>query len=392
MGSSSPPSHPRTPAMPAGAGPPQRPGSSSLRRWPPDVRCPVPRGYQPISTDVLGGLEVLPCPVFVPLGRRAILYASAGAEAAAVEARLGAGLTLLIRSEDAEDLRSALAAGLPRVLGDPRLPPEQRSRRAYTMTTHVMAPVFVAGARLGRRALVTAQEAIDALATGLLEGEDLIWAMVATMQRHLQTHTHAINTAVYAILLARLLSVTDEVDLADVGRGALLHDIGKNRVPDRILDKPGPLDETEWQIIRTHPETGFAIVTETLGSVPSYAHIILEHHERVDGSGYPTGCRADAVPLDSQLVAIVDAFDALTSARPYKAPSSPFEALHIMRFEMAGQFNERLLRDFILLIGDRDRFRRADYRALQVDRSIGSPIPAKTGGRGSIPLLAERSA
>jgi putative nucleotidyltransferase with HDIG domain len=355
-------------------------GGITLRRWPPDPGRPIPRGYQPVPTDVLAGLTVLPCPVYVPMGRRAILYAAAGAEASDLARRLGNGLLLLIRAEDAETLRAALAAGLSRVLSDARVPPEQRSRRAYAMTTQVVGPLFVAGSRVGRRALVTAHEAIDAVTSGLLNEEDLLWSMVATMQRHLQTHTHAINTAVYAVLLARLLALSDGIDVADVGRGALLHDIGKNRVPDHILDKPGPLDEAEWRIMRTHPEVGYEIVTRTLGSVPSYAHIILEHHERMNGSGYPTGRRGHAVPLDSRLVAIADAFDALTSARPYKAASSPFEALRIMRFEMAGQFDDQLLREFILLIGDRDRFRRSDYQALEVRRAV----PAATGGAWAV--------
>jgi putative nucleotidyltransferase with HDIG domain len=247
------------------------------------------------------------------------------------------------------------------------------------MTTQVVGPLFVAGSRVGRQALVTAHEAVDAVSRALLDQEDLLWSMVATMQRHLQTHTHAINTAVYAVMLARLLTITAETDVADVGRGALLHDIGKNRVPDRILDKPGPLDEGEWRIMRTHPEVGFEIVTRTLGTVPSYAHIILEHHERVNGSGYPAGRTGDDVPLDSQLVAIADAFDALTSPRPYKGPSSPFEALRIMRFEMAGQFNERVLREFILIVGDRARFRRAEYRSLEAARL--TPPAAVSSGR-----------
>lgn len=358
------------------------PQSMSLQRWPPDPGRPIPRGYQPIPSDLLAGLTATPCPIFVAVGRRAILYAAAGADAGDLSRRLETGLMLLIRSEDAGALRSALAAALPRLLGDATLPPEQRSRRAYAMTTQVVGPLFVAGSRLGRRALVTAHEAIDAVSKSLLEEEDdLLWSMVATMQRHLQTHTHAINTAVYSVLLARLLSVTDELDIADVGRGALLHDLGKNRIPDRILDKPGPLDEAEWRVMRTHPAVGFEIVTQTLGAVPSYAHIILEHHERADGSGYPTGRTADAVPVDSQLVAIADAFDALTSVRPYKAASSPFEALRIMRFEMAGQFNDRLLREFILLIGDRDRFRRADYRALKVSRAV------RGSSRGQTPVV-----
>lgn len=103
--------------------------------------------------------------------------------------------------------------------------------------------------------------------------------------------------------------------------------------------------------MRGHVKSGYDMVVRALGYPPSYAHIIAEHHERCDGSGYPAGRSTAGITLDSQLVAIVDAFDALTSRRPYRAAVSPFEALRIMRVAMAGQFNDDLLREFITLLG-----------------------------------------
>ncbi|HWP62939.1 MAG TPA: HD-GYP domain-containing protein [Candidatus Binatia bacterium] len=324
----------------------------------------LPTGYELLQPDVLDGLENVPCPVFVGLGGRAVLYAVAGAQAGELRRRLQDGRPLLIRREDAELLRTALVAALPRVLTSGRLSPPSRTRVAYAMTSHIVAPLFSPRSPIGRGDLVAAREAVDVVLKAVLVEEDLLWSMVATMQRHLRTHTHAVNTAVYAAILGRAV-FGPRSDLRDIGRGALLHDIGKNRVPTRILDKPGPLDADEWRIMRRHPEVGYEIVVSSLGEVPSYAHIILDHHERADGSGYPSGRPGSAVPLDSQVVAITDAFDALTSDRPYKAASTPFEALRIMRFEMAGQFDDRLLQVFIGLIGARDGFRRSDYRALE---------------------------
>lgn len=324
----------------------------------------LPSGYELLPVDLLDGLEDIPCPVFVGLGRRAVLYAVAGARAGELRLRLQDGRPLLIRREDAELLRTALVAALPRVLTSGHLPPPSRTRVAYAMTSHIVGPLFAPRSPVSRGDLVAAREAVDVVLKAVLVEEALLWSMVATMQRHLRTHTHAVNTAVYAAILGRAI-FGPRADLRDIGRGALLHDIGKNRIPTRILDKPGPLDADEWGIMRRHPEVGYEIVVSCLGEVPSYAHIILDHHERADGSGYPSGRPGSAVPLDSQVVAITDAFDALTSDRPYKAASTPFEALRIMRFEMAGQFDDRLLQVFICLIGARDGFRRSDYRALE---------------------------
>jgi putative nucleotidyltransferase with HDIG domain len=326
--------------------------------------CLVPRGFQPIPPDVLSGLTVAPCAMYIRSGTHALLFATAGADAVELRARVERGAQLLVRDEDADLLRRALADGLTRVLTDHRVAPTTRSRTAYVMCSQIVGSLFV-DSRTDRETLNVTRDAIDAVVMGLLEEEDLLWGMVAKMQKHLTTHTHAINTAVYSVILARLMGLTDMGGVQDVGRGALLHDIGKVRVPPRILDKPGPLDEDEWRVIKSHPEVGYQIVERAMGCVPSYAHIILEHHERCDGSGYPGHRRSNQVALDSQLVAIADAFDALTSARPYKRMSPPFEALRIMRFDMSGQFNDDLLRDFILLIGGKMDLHRADYRELE---------------------------
>jgi putative nucleotidyltransferase with HDIG domain len=171
------------------------------------------------------------------------------------------------------------------------------------------------------------------------------------MQKHVATHTHAINTAVYGIVLARFADIGNRDAIRDVARGALLHDIGKNRIPRAILDKPGPLDAGEWQVMRTHVKAGYDMIVRALGYPPSYAHIVADHHERCDGSGYPAGRGAPGIAIDSQVVAIADAFDALTCKRPYREAVSSFEALHLMRVAMLGQFSDELLRDFIKLLG-----------------------------------------
>jgi putative nucleotidyltransferase with HDIG domain len=215
----------------------------------------------------------------------------------------------------------------------------------------VLAPLFMRDRPVDHDGLVLTQAAIDGITNRLLEDEDLVWAMVATMQKHLALHTHAINSAVYGIVLAKFTRFGSVAEIRDVARGALLHDIGKNRVPKAVLEKPGPLDAVEWQIMRSHAKAGHDMVIRALGYAPSYAHIISEHHERCDGTGYPAARASSQIALDSQLVAIVDAFDALTSRRTYKPALTSFDALHLMRVAMRGQFNDELLREFIKLLG-----------------------------------------
>ena len=330
----------------------------------PGLSCRVPSGYRAVAISLLTGLRELPCDVYIATGGHALLYTTVGSDAAEVMRRIDGECHLLIRLEDHDLFRRFLAAGLRGVLADDSVDPTERSRRAYAISAEVVSPLFAPTGAVDREGLAVSQEVIDSVSDTLLDGNDLVWSIVARMQKHLTTHTHAINTAIYAVVLAQYLGVWEREDVLDTGRGALLHDIGKTRIALSILDKPGPLSKSEWRVIQGHPATGIHLVTRALGFVPGYGHIIAEHHERADGSGYPGGRRSSQVALDSQLVAIVDAFDALTSARTYKPTATPFEALRIMRFDMAGQFNDELLQEFIGLLGGWQELRRGDIQDL----------------------------
>jgi putative nucleotidyltransferase with HDIG domain len=311
----------------------------------------APPGYEPVPARVLTDIETLPCDLYIWRGPRPILYATRSGDLRRVIARAQRGMSFLVREIDADLLHGALAASLPKVLANTHVSPIERSKTAYSIAAKVLAPIFMRDRPLDHDGLILTQNAIDSITFRMLEDEDLVWAMVATMQKHLATHTHAINTAVYGIVLARFVRFGGAQEIRDVARGGLLHDIGKNRVPKAILDKPSALDATEWQVMRDHAKAGHDMIVRALGYAPSYAHIIAEHHERCDGSGYPAARACSQIALDSQLVAIVDAFDALTSRRPYKSAVSAFDALHLMRVAMRGQFNDELLREFIKLLG-----------------------------------------
>ena len=313
--------------------------------------APAPPGYEPVPARVLTDISTLPCDLYIWRGPRPVLYAMKGGELRKVISRAQRGMSFLVRDVDSDLLRGALAAALPTVLANQRMTPVERSKTAYSIVAKVLSPVFTREHALDHDGLILTHQAIDAITLHLLDDEEMVWAMVATMQKHLATHTHAINTAVYSIVLARFMKFGSADAIRDVARGGLLHDIGKNRVPRSVLDKPAALDSAEWQVMRTHVKSGHDMIVRALGYQPAYAHIVAEHHERCDGSGYPAGRLASGIALDSQLVGVVDAFDALTTRRPYRAPVTAFDALHIMRVAMRGQFSDELLKEFIKLLG-----------------------------------------
>jgi putative nucleotidyltransferase with HDIG domain len=312
---------------------------------------PAPPGFEPVPARVLTDIATLPCDLYIWRGPRPVLYAMRGGDLRKVINRAQRGMSFLVREIDSDLLRGALAAALPAVLANQNMSPIERSKTAYSIAAKVLSPIFTRENPLDHDGLLLTHQAIDAITLHLIEDEEMVWAMVATMQKHLATHTHAINTAVYGIVLARFMQFGSNDAIRDVARGGLLHDIGKNRVPRVVLDKPSGLDSQEWQVMRTHVKSGYDMIIRALGYPPSYAHIIAEHHERCDGSGYPAGRQASGIALDSQLVGVVDAFDALTTRRPYRAPVTAFDALHIMRVAMRGQFGDEILREFIKLLG-----------------------------------------
>lgn len=144
----------------------------------------------------------------------------------------------------------------------------------------------------------------------------------------------------------------------DLLHAAPMHDIGKIGVPDAILQKPGPLDKDEWVIMRRHPEFGAEIIGEHPSGLLQLARAVaLGHHEKWDGSGYPSGLKAQAIPLAARIVAIADVFDALTSERPYKKAWPVSEALEHIQSQAGAHFDPELVRLFIPLVDELQQIR-----------------------------------
>ena len=147
-------------------------------------------------------------------------------------------------------------------------------------------------------------------------------------------HNHTGRVQIYATAVARAMGMS-EPDVQGVKTAALLHDIGKLAVPEHILAKPGPLTPEEFQKVRLHPQVGAEIIASVPFPYP-VAPLILSHHERWDGRGYPSGLKGQEIPLGARILCMVDYFDALTSERPYHKPMS-VEAASAMLEQEAGK-------------------------------------------------------
>lgn len=147
--------------------------------------------------------------------------------------------------------------------------------------------------------------------------------MTALDLRDVETLGHSRTVAKYSQVLAQILGIEDEDSLSNIRKGALLHDVGKIAIPDSILKKPSSLSSQEWKKIKLHPTLGFGLIKD-IKLVREVGNIILCHHERYDGTGYPRELEGKKIPLEARIFALADALDAITSHRPYRK-RRPFE-------------------------------------------------------------------
>jgi HD-GYP domain-containing protein (c-di-GMP phosphodiesterase class II) len=160
-------------------------------------------------------------------------------------------------------------------------------------------------------------------------------------ERQPELHQHVRDVGLLATAIGRTYDLDSE-QLDELRRAAELHDLGKLAIPDRILDKPGPLSEAEWRLIRQHTLIGERILNAAPALRP-VARLVRSSHERWDGGGYPDRLAGRAIPLGSRIIAACDAFDAITSERAYDAARSRNEAVAELRRNAGSQFDPEVV-------------------------------------------------
>jgi len=158
------------------------------------------------------------------------------------------------------------------------------------------------------------------------------------------TYEHCVSVSLISLMLGGWMRMQEE-DLESLVRAAMLHDIGKGRVPLNILNKEGPLTEREYKEMKKHPELGYHVIKSEVKPDVSFA--VLTHHEREDGSGYPLGFRADQLRISAKILAIADVFSAMTANRVYRKHVSPFRVFELMQNDSFGRLDPIVLDVFL---------------------------------------------
>jgi HD-GYP domain-containing protein (c-di-GMP phosphodiesterase class II) len=172
----------------------------------------------------------------------------------------------------------------------------------------------------------------------------------ALRERDENTFHHCDRTCALCVQTGRMFGLSSQ-DLAILRRAAELHDIGKIGIPDRVLLKPGRLDDEELAVMRTHSRRGHEMLASIQDDrVVPIATIVLHHHEAVDGNGYPEGLRGEDIPVLARILSIVDSYDAISSARPYHAPKSHAQVMRMLHEEQGRKYDPYVLATFSKIV------------------------------------------
>jgi len=218
------------------------------------------------------------------------------------------------------------------------------SAKIYVKATNVIDELYKNPETLG--GYEKSKEVVSDLVSTILHDEFTIRSLMRIATHDYYTHTHSLNVSVYALSLGAFLKMPKE-DLSALGEAGLLHDLGKSKISVEVINKNGALTDDEFSKMKKHPELGFHLAKQMGITNKRILYGIRHHHEKMDGSGYPSGLQGESIPLFARIIGLCDIFDALTSKRSYKEAMSTFDALRLIKTDMHNHVDLKLLNEMI---------------------------------------------
>lgn len=206
-------------------------------------------------------------------------------------------------------------------------------------------------ARMGKAINAEAAKSlVDDIVMSVNRNESALISLVRLKGRDEYTYLHSVAVCALMVALARELELSGQ-QIRQAGLGGLLHDIGKKVIPLEVLNKPGALNEREFDIVRQHPRAGYEILQRSPGVDEVALDICLHHHEKMDGTGYPEGLKGEQISLFARMGAVCDVYDAVTSNRPYKSGWEPGVSLQRMARWSGNHFDDAVFKAFVKSVG-----------------------------------------
>ena len=243
--------------------------------------------------------------------------------------------------------RSVVPDGLIEAIEDKKLSPEKKSEAVYIHSLEMMEHLLESPTAENIHA---SKQAISSMTDLILSDDKTADSLLRITTHDFYTYTHSVNVGVTGLMLSKaLFKNSDAHDLHELGAGFFLHDLGKVKVDPDILNKPARLTEAEMRHVRIHPYQGYKLLESANALSEECRLIVMQHHEFVDGTGYPRKLKEDEIHLYGKICGIADVFDALTAERSYKKAMSPFDALKLMKEQMISHFDRELFNSFVRL-------------------------------------------
>ncbi|MGZ8951697.1 MAG: HD-GYP domain-containing protein [Methylobacter sp.] len=226
----------------------------------------------------------------------------------------------------------------------------KRSRKVYSEANKIISNIMH-DVRIGKQIEVERIDpVVEKMANSILRNKDALLSLCRIKNKDDYTFLHSVSVGALLISFSHALDFKHDV-IKQLGVGGMLHDIGKTKVPNEILNKPGALTEEEFVIMKSHVVHGCSILRKSPGIAQVSFDVASQHHERFDGSGYPLGLKNSEMSVYGQMAAIVDVYDAITADRCYHKGMEPTVAIRKMFEWSKFHFNPKLLRTFIRIVG-----------------------------------------
>lgn len=300
--------------------------------------------YVPVSIESIQ-MDVFPdVALYLRSGNKYILYKSHGHQFSRVDAaRLMQNNVefLFVSPADLETITTFMEANADKVLVDDTLQPRAKGRIIFQTSINFVGDIFEHPEKVTDFA--RSKKLVQNLLNYLAMDKDSLDSLESVMSHNYYTFVHSLQVTALSVLLHSEAYLISHDELLDVGIGTLLHDFGKIFVPKAILNKQGKLTPSELAKYRSHPEEGYQYLKKNTKINEISLGIVRSHHERNNGNGYPQGLKGVDIPRSAQVSAICDVYCTLTIDRSCRKALSSFIALQIMKQEMKGSFNERLL-------------------------------------------------
>ncbi len=238
------------------------------------------------------------------------------------------------------------------ILADTGIATEEKTEMLYSSGSGVVESLL--SEPRSRDNLQRSKDVVKNAVNFMLRETGVFRTLLATLSSTYQVYSHSMNVVTYAVALAQRTGHNDAAMLRELAIGALLHDVGKHRIPASVVECTGTLTPAQWELMQCHPQFGYDLLAESQMFSEIALDIVLHHHEKLRGGGYPDNLHGSDISPFVRIVTIADIFDALTTDRPFRKARKSFPALSVMRGQAVADLDPSLFKTFITMMGNPD--------------------------------------